>query len=45
MAQHLTTGRGRHYTVHVSTEDEDGAPGRQIVDFETTAPTTNKPWA
>ena len=34
---------GAHYTVHVSTEDEDGAPGRQIVAFETTAPTTNKP--
>lgn len=33
---------GVHYTVRVSTEDEDGAPGRQVVDFDTTAPTTKK---
>ncbi|MGP3951011.1 Ig-like domain-containing protein [Streptomyces sp. 7N604] len=26
---------GAHYTVRVSTEDEDGAPGRRTVDFDT----------
>ncbi|MHB9862408.1 L,D-transpeptidase [Streptomyces sp. YIM S03343] len=27
-----------HYTVRVSTEDEDGAPGRRVVDFDTSKP-------
>ncbi|MFD3380886.1 MULTISPECIES: Ig-like domain-containing protein [unclassified Streptomyces] len=33
---------GVHYRVHVSTEDEDGAPGRKVVDFDTGTPTTKK---
>ncbi|BCL31191.1 hypothetical protein GCM10017557_60500 [Streptomyces aurantiacus] len=33
---------GAHYTVRVSTEDEDGAPGRKAVDFETSVPRTKK---
>ncbi|MFJ1970828.1 Ig-like domain-containing protein [Streptomyces sp. NPDC087903] len=31
-----------HYTVRVSTEDEDGAPGRKVLTFDTSKPTTNK---
>ncbi|WP_329290742.1 L,D-transpeptidase [Streptomyces pseudovenezuelae] len=27
-----------HYTVRVSTEDEDGAPGRKVLDFDTSRP-------
>ncbi|MET7731667.1 Ig-like domain-containing protein [Streptomyces sp. NPDC005402] len=27
-----------HYTVRVSTEDDDGAPGRKVVDFDTSKP-------
>ncbi|PPS74800.1 MULTISPECIES: L,D-transpeptidase [Streptomyces] len=30
------------YTVRVSTEDEDGAPGRKVVTFDTGKPTTKK---
>lgn len=33
---------GAHYRVRVSTEDEDGAPGRKVVDFDTGIPTTKK---
>ena len=29
---------GAHYTVKVSTEDEDGAPGRKLLTFDTTDP-------
>jgi len=31
-----------HYTVRVSTEDDDGAPGRKVLTFDTTKPTTKK---
>ncbi|WP_046727400.1 L,D-transpeptidase [Streptomyces humi] len=31
-----------HYTVQVSTEDEDGAPGRQVLTFDTSLPTTKQ---
>ncbi|MBV2353591.1 L,D-transpeptidase family protein [Streptomyces sp. J2-1] len=31
-----------HYTVAVSTEDEDGAPGRKVIVFDTTKPATTK---
>jgi lipoprotein-anchoring transpeptidase ErfK/SrfK len=31
-----------HYTVRVSTEDEDGAPGRRVLTFDTGRPTTKK---
>jgi lipoprotein-anchoring transpeptidase ErfK/SrfK len=31
-----------HYTVRVSTEDEDGAPGRKVLTFDTSKPTTKK---
>ncbi|MXM69103.1 L,D-transpeptidase family protein [Streptomyces sp. HUCO-GS316] len=31
-----------HYTVRVSTEDEDGAPGRKVFAFDTSRPTTKK---
>ncbi|MFF4355269.1 Ig-like domain-containing protein [Streptomyces sp. NPDC001604] len=31
-----------HYTVRVSTEDEDGAPGRKVLTFDTSTPTTKK---
>ncbi|MCX5420239.1 Ig-like domain-containing protein [Streptomyces sp. NBC_00078] len=31
-----------HYTVRVSTEDDDGAPGRKVLEFDTTTPTTKK---
>ncbi|MEU6356671.1 Ig-like domain-containing protein [Streptomyces sp. NPDC047072] len=31
-----------HYTVRVSTEDEDGAPGRKVLDFDTSRPTGKK---
>ncbi|MFG3658818.1 Ig-like domain-containing protein [Streptomyces sp. NPDC047706] len=31
-----------HYTVRVSTEDEDGAPGRRVVTFDTGKPRTQK---
>ncbi|MCH0566383.1 MULTISPECIES: Ig-like domain-containing protein [unclassified Streptomyces] len=31
-----------HYTVRVSTEDEDGAPGRKVFTFDTGKPTANK---
>jgi lipoprotein-anchoring transpeptidase ErfK/SrfK len=31
-----------HYTVQVSTEDDDGAPGRKTLDFDTSKPTTKK---
>lgn len=33
---------GTHYTVHVSTEDEDGAPGRKVIEFDTSVPKTKK---
>jgi lipoprotein-anchoring transpeptidase ErfK/SrfK len=33
---------GAHYTVRVSTEDEDGAPGRETRTFDTSRPTTKK---
>ncbi|MEY2246862.1 Ig-like domain-containing protein [Streptomyces sp. BF23-18] len=33
---------GAHYTVRVSTEDEDGAPGRKVVGFDTSTPKTKK---
>ncbi|MEU6365551.1 Ig-like domain-containing protein [Streptomyces sp. NPDC046931] len=29
---------GTHYTVRVSTEDEDGLPGRKVLEFDTAAP-------
>ncbi|MER5514720.1 Ig-like domain-containing protein [Streptomyces sp. NPDC048254] len=31
-----------HYTVQVSTEDEDGAPGRKVLTFDTSVPTTQQ---
>ncbi|KQW11198.1 Ig-like domain-containing protein [Streptomyces sp. Root369] len=31
-----------HYTVRVSTEDEDGAPGRKVLDFDTSKPLGKK---
>ncbi|MFE2642841.1 L,D-transpeptidase [Streptomyces nigra] len=31
------------YTVRVSTEDEDGAPGRKVVTFDTSRPASQKP--
>ncbi|MGW2960273.1 Ig-like domain-containing protein [Streptomyces sp. NPDC001220] len=31
-----------HYTVQVSTEDEDGAPGRKVLTFDTSKPTTQQ---
>ncbi|MGV4985076.1 Ig-like domain-containing protein [Streptomyces sp. NPDC001709] len=31
-----------HYTVTVSTEDEDGAPGRKVLAFDTSRPTNKK---
>jgi lipoprotein-anchoring transpeptidase ErfK/SrfK len=31
-----------HYTVRVSTEDEDGAPGRKVLTFDTGKPVTKK---
>ncbi|OIK29365.1 L,D-transpeptidase [Streptomyces malaysiense] len=31
-----------HYTVTVSTEDDDGAPGRKVLSFDTTRPTAKK---
>ncbi|MER5794109.1 Ig-like domain-containing protein [Streptomyces sp. NPDC001980] len=31
-----------HYTVQVSTEDRDGAPGRKILTFDTSTPTTRQ---
>ncbi|MGW3268640.1 Ig-like domain-containing protein [Streptomyces sp. NPDC001056] len=31
-----------HYTVTVSTEDDDGAPGRKVLSFDTTKPATKK---
>ncbi|RVU26313.1 L,D-transpeptidase [Streptomyces antnestii] len=31
-----------HYTVRVSTEDEDGAPGRKVLTFDTAKPDKNK---
>ncbi|OLZ68259.1 hypothetical protein AV521_22430 [Streptomyces sp. IMTB 2501] len=31
-----------HYTVTVSTEDEDGAPGRKVLTFDTSTPTNRK---
>ncbi|MEU8982876.1 Ig-like domain-containing protein [Streptomyces sp. NPDC048309] len=33
---------GAHYTVRVSTEDDDGAPGRKVIAFDTTTPNTKK---
>ncbi|AVH59181.1 MULTISPECIES: L,D-transpeptidase [Streptomyces] len=33
---------GAHYTVRVSTEDQDGAPGRKTIGFDTTTPTARK---
>ncbi|MEU9284033.1 Ig-like domain-containing protein [Streptomyces sp. NPDC048275] len=33
---------GAHYTVRVSTEDADGAAGRQIIAFDTSTPKTKK---
>ncbi|MED7827906.1 Ig-like domain-containing protein [Streptomyces chiangmaiensis] len=29
---------GTHYTVRVSTEDDDGAPGRKVIEFDTSTP-------
>ncbi|MEV5876575.1 Ig-like domain-containing protein [Streptomyces sp. NPDC052101] len=31
-----------HYTVTVSTEDQDGAPGRKVLTFDTSMPTSKK---
>ncbi|MEU6557484.1 Ig-like domain-containing protein [Streptomyces sp. NPDC046915] len=31
-----------HYTVRISTEDEDGAPGRRTLTFDTSAPSSTK---
>ncbi|MGW0764861.1 Ig-like domain-containing protein [Streptomyces sp. NPDC002676] len=31
-----------HYTVRVSTEDDDGAPGREVLSFDTSMPTAKK---
>ncbi|MFD4604293.1 Ig-like domain-containing protein [Streptomyces sp. NPDC058464] len=31
-----------HYTVQISTEDQDGAPGRKVLTFDTTVPTTRQ---
>ncbi|MGW0880922.1 Ig-like domain-containing protein [Streptomyces sp. NPDC002671] len=31
-----------HYTVRVSTEDDDGAPGREVLSFDTSKPTAQK---
>ncbi|KOU58016.1 lipoprotein [Streptomyces sp. MMG1533] len=41
---HSTTplAANAHYTVRVSTEDEDGAPGRRVLEFETSKPLTKK---
>jgi lipoprotein-anchoring transpeptidase ErfK/SrfK len=41
---HSTTplAAGVHYRVRVSTEDEDGAPGRKVVDFDTGTPITKR---
>lgn len=41
---HSTTplAASAHYTVRVSTEDEDGAPGRRVLAFDTGKPTTKK---
>ncbi|MFF8590172.1 Ig-like domain-containing protein [Streptomyces sp. NPDC015220] len=33
---------GTHYTVTVSTEDDDGAPGRKVLTFDTSKPTAQK---
>lgn len=33
---------GAHYTVRVSTEDEDGAPGRKTLSFDTSTPKAKK---
>ncbi|MFI9647582.1 Ig-like domain-containing protein [Streptomyces sp. NPDC052040] len=33
---------GTHYTVQVSTEDEDGAPGRKVLEFDTATPKAKK---
>ncbi|MFE9094428.1 Ig-like domain-containing protein [Streptomyces sp. NPDC007264] len=33
---------GTHYTVRVSTEDEDGAPGRKVIEFATGTPKSKK---
>jgi lipoprotein-anchoring transpeptidase ErfK/SrfK len=33
---------GTHYTVQVSTEDDDGAPGRKVYDVRTSTPKTKK---
>jgi len=33
---------GAHYTVRVSTEDDDGAPGRRVLSFDTGKPTVKK---
>ncbi|MDN3020776.1 Ig-like domain-containing protein [Streptomyces sp. S.PB5] len=41
---HSTTplAASAHYTVRVSTEDEDGAPGRRVLTFDTGKPLTKK---
>ncbi len=41
---HSTTplAAGAHYTVRVSTEDEDGAPGRKVMTFDTDMPAKKK---
>ncbi|MDH6626794.1 lipoprotein-anchoring transpeptidase ErfK/SrfK [Streptomyces sp. LBL] len=41
---HSTTplAANAHYTVRVSTEDEDGAPGRKVLTFDTGKPVTQK---
>lgn len=33
---------GAHYTVRVSTEDDDGMPGRKVLEFDTSVPKTKK---
>ncbi|MBB4791370.1 MULTISPECIES: L,D-transpeptidase [Streptomyces] len=33
---------GTHYRVQVSTEDEDGAPGRKLIEFDTSTPKSKK---
>ncbi|MEU9213257.1 Ig-like domain-containing protein [Streptomyces sp. NPDC048415] len=33
---------GAHYTVRVSTENNDGAPGRKVIGFDTSTPTAKK---
>jgi len=37
-----TLAAGTHYTVRVSTENDDGAPGRKVLGFDTSTPTSRK---